>query len=218
MKKKLKVMALIVTVGSLLLILVCNLIIICSTSGKSYDDISEIPHNDYGLLLATSPVTNQGTHNYMFQYRVEAAENLLKSGKIDTLIASGGNYVGKEKYGCDEPQAIKDSLVSHGIDPQRIILDYEGTRTQNSIIKAKAYYNLDSVTLISQSYHNPRALYLADRFGLHAVAYNASTAPSFPTRLRNNIREWLARVKMFIDLTLGNKPTYNGQNHHSTKP
>lgn len=198
MKKKLIFLA---GIAALLvfLILACHIAVVWNASGRTYDNVADIPHNRAGLLLATSPVTRSGEHNHYFDNRIKAAEELYKAGKVNYIIASGGNYTRNQKYGCDEPQAILDSLVSRGVPANRIILDYEGTRTLNSIVKAKSVYGLDSLTLISQKYHNERAIYLADKYGLHAVGYNADPSPVLSKRIKNTLREYLARVKMFID-------------------
>ena len=179
-----------------------------NASGRTYDDVNEIPHNKVGLLLATSPITPGGAHNFYFENRIKSAEELYKAGKIEYIIASGGDYRNDHKFGCDEPQAIKDSLVIRGIPEDRIILDYDGTRTLNSIVKAKEIYGLDSVTLISQKYHNERAIYLADKYGLHAIGYNAELSPIRRNRIKNTVREIFARPKMFIDLIVGSNPKF----------
>ena len=177
-----------------------------NASGRTYDDVNEIPHNKVGLLLATSPITPGGAHNYYFENRIKSTDELYKAGKIDYIIASGGDYTKGHKFGCDEPQAIKDSLVTRGIPEDKIILDYDGTRTLNSIVKAKYGYSWDSVTLISQKYHNERAIYLADKYGLHAIGFNAEPSPIRRNRIKNTVREIFARPKMFIDLISGFKP------------
>ena len=74
-------------------------------------------------------------------------------GKVDWLIVSGGDYREAEN-GYDEPVAMRDSLVKQGVDPTHIILDYDGTRTLNTIAKLRDVYQLDSVILVSQQYHN----------------------------------------------------------------
>ena len=151
-------------------------------------------------MLATSPITPGGAHNFYFENRIKSTEELYKAGKVDYIIASGGNYTKDHKFGCDEPQSLKDSLIVRGIPEDRIILDYDGTRTLNSIVKAKEIYGLDSVTLISQKYHNERAIYLADKNDLYAIGYNAKPSPIQRNRIKNTIREFFARPKMFIDL------------------
>lgn len=190
----------------LLLIIVCHYIVVWNASGKTYDNVDAIPHNKVGLLLATSPITPGGAHNFYFENRIKAADELYKAGKIDFIIASGGDYRQSQKNGCDEPGAIRDSLVARGVPEERIILDYEGLRTLNSIAKAKQVYNLDSLTLISQKYHNERAVYLADKYRIHAIGYNAKPSPVRRNRIKNSLRESLARPKMFFDILTGIKP------------
>lgn len=97
---------------------------------------------------------------------------------------------------------MRDSMINHGVPAEKIILDYDGTRTLKSIAKAKDVYGLDSLTIISQEYHNQRALCIAKHFGLDAVAYNAPESHIRSSKIKNHLREYLARVKMFIDLML----------------
>lgn len=199
MKKRKKISRLIAigVVYVLLLIAICHYIVVWEASGKTYDKVEDIPHNKVGLLLATSPITPGGAHNFYFENRIKAADELYKAGKIDFIIASGGDYRQSQKNGCEEPGAIRDSLVAQGIPENRIILDYEGTTTRNSIYKARQTFELDSVTLISQKFHNERAIFLAERCNIKAVGYNAAPSPIRRNRIKNTLREYLARVKMF---------------------
>lgn len=93
--------------------------------------------------------------------------------------------------------AMRDSLIKQGIPDSLVSLDYQGTRTLYSITKAK---DLGSITVISQKYHNERAIYLAEHYGLQAIAYNATMPNIAKKKIRNISREFLARVKLFIDL------------------
>ena len=166
--------------------------------------MSCIPQNKVGLLLGTSPVTPQGEHNYYFDNRIYATVELYEQGKIKQIIASGGDYSNREN-GCNELTAMRDSLVARGVPDSVITLDYQGLRTLNSVVKAKDIYNLDSVTIISQKYHNERAIWLAGHYGIHAIAYNASTPNITDKRIKNISREFLARVKMFLDVLTHNQ-------------
>lgn len=213
MKKRKKIFRLIAigVVCVLLLIVVCHYIVVWNASGKTYDNVETIPHNKVGLLLATSPITPGGAHNFYFENRIKAADELYKVGKIDFIIASGGDYRQSQKNGCDEPGAIRDSLVARGIPENRIILDYEGTTTRNSIYKARQTFGLDSVTLISQKYHNERAIFLAERCNIKAVGYNAAPSPIRRNRIKNTLREYLARVKMFGSILFAGTPSFSAQ-------
>lgn len=136
-----------------------------------------------------------------FDNRIKATAELYKAGKIKKIIASGGDYRASQKFGYDEPATIRDSLVARGIPSDKIILDYEGTRSYNSIAKAKRN-GISGFVLISQKDHNERALCIAKHFGyrnLDIVAYNAKPSHIRYSRIKNTLREYLARVKMYID-------------------
>lgn len=176
----------------------CYLIVAINARNRIFNEVGDIPRNEVGLLLGTSPVTPNGEHNYYFDNRIFATVNLYRHGKIKKIIASGGNYTAQN--GCDELRAMHDSLISYGIPDSVVILDYQGLRTLNSIQNLKDIYNLDSITIISQKYHNERAVWLADHYGLQSVAYNATTPDIANKKIKNIAREFLARIKMFIDI------------------
>lgn len=180
------------------IILACNGVVINNAQGQTYDNVSEIPSRKIGLLLGTSPITPQGEHNYYFDNRIYATVELYKQGKIKQIIASGGDY--SAQNGCNELIAMRDSLVAHGVPDSVITLDYKGLRTINSIVNVKTDYDLDSLIIISQKYHNERAIWLAEHYGLHAIAYNATTPDITTKKIKNTLREFLARVKMFLDI------------------
>lgn len=108
----------------LILIIVLNLVVYINALGKTYDEVDDNPENRAGLILATSPITPLGAHNFYFDNRIKAADELYKAGKVEYFIASGGDYRNTQKIGCDEPAAIRDSLVVRDVPADRIILDY----------------------------------------------------------------------------------------------
>lgn len=191
-------------------LLLCYGVVSWKASGLTFDEVEQVPAREYALLLGTSPITRQGAHNYYFDNRIKSAAELYHAGKVRKIIASGGNYEGKSKYGCNELQAMHDSLVARGVPSDSILLDYEGTRTINSIVKAKEA-GIDSCILVSQGYHNRRAICQAKHYGLDAVGYNAEHSPFWKNRIKNIAREFLARPKMFLDLWFGQKPVSHQQ-------
>lgn len=191
----------------LAIVVVCDCMVSYHAKERIYTDVESVPHRSVGIVLGTSPVSTwNGRKNWYFTYRIQAAAELYNKGKVDKLIVSGGDYRNSEKNGYDEPVAMRDSLVHLGVPVNRIILDYDGTRTLNSIAKAKNVYNTDSVILISQEYHNERALYQADYLGVDAIGYCARTPGRKRSWLRNRGRESLARVKLFVDIIRGLEP------------
>lgn len=187
-------------------IAMCDIMVSRNASGRTYDNLDSIPHRRVGLILGTSPISTwNGRRNYYFDHRIKAGADLYKAGKVDWLVVSGGDYRNTEN-GYDEPVAMRDSLMKHGVDSIRIILDYDGTRTLNSIAKMRDVYCQDSITIISQEYHNERALYQAKHLGIDAIGFNAKTPGKRTTWWRNRGREVLARVKLFMDIARGLNP------------
>ena len=204
MKKKIiKICALvigIVAVACLALILICNQIVVNNADGKVFSDIDSIKYNKLGLLLGTTPQARfDRITNYFFIYRIDAAEQLYKAGKIEKILISGDE---NSLDGINETECMRDSLVTRGIPASAIILDGKGYRTINSVINANKVYGLKSFTIISQKFHNERAIYQAEHLGLdveNIQAYNAKDPKSRRAYL-TTIREYFARVKMFMDL------------------
>lgn len=168
-------------------------------------DVTKIPKNRVGLVLGTSNRITDGSSNPYYTYRIEATITLFNAGKIDYILVSGDN--GSIYY--NEPNTIKKDLVDAGIPENLIFLDYAGFRTLDSMVRAKFIFGLDEVTVISQKFHNERAIYIAQKKGLNAIGFNAqdlSTSQGFKIQLR----EYLARVKVFIDELLNTQPKFYG--------
>ncbi len=188
-------------------VIICYSIVRRNAVSRLYSDVADIPHNRVGLLLGTAPTTTSGRHNLYFDYRIDAATSLFKSGKIDYILVSGDNH--STKY--DEPSCMRDSLISRGVPQDKIILDYAGFRTLDSVVRAKEVFGQDKITIISQQFHNERALYLAEYYGIDAIGYNAKDVIFKKNKFKIMCREFLARVKMFIDLYTGKQPKFLGE-------
>lgn len=183
----------------------CNKNVEKLSEGKLYSNADSIPYNKVGLLLGTSKYLNSGQVNRYYQYRIDATKQLVQSGKIKYVIASGDNS--RQSY--DEPTQMKADLVAAGIDSTIIFLDYAGFRTFDSMIRAKEIFGQDSLTIISQPFHNQRALFIANKENMFAIGFNAkdvSTNVGFKTQLR----EKFARVKVYLDYLLGKEPKFLG--------
>ncbi len=190
----------IAAVAVIALLLVCNQIVTNNGKGKVFSELDSIPPTEYGLLLGTTPQTRLGNKtNLFFKYRIEAAEQLYKSGKIKRILVSGAE---KSPEGVNEVVSMRDSLVVCGVDASDIILDGKGNRTLDSVVRTVKQYGISSFVVISQRFHNERAIYLAEHLGLdvHDLSgYNAADV-STSTSVLIYIREYFARVKMFLDL------------------
>jgi SanA protein len=204
-KKRIFKIAVVLAAFVLLTIIVCNKWVTVAAKGKLYSNENDIPYNKTGLLLGTSKFTVSGRNNPFYDNRIQAAVTLIQHGKIKYLIISGDN--GRAEY--NEPEAMRADLIKAGIDSTIIYLDYAGFRTFDSIKRLKEIFSQDSVTIISQQFHNERALYIASKENMHAIGFNAkdvSNRAGFKTMLR----EKLARVKVILDFWMGTTPKYLG--------
>ena len=158
--KKNKLIKRIVDSAVILLCVIVTVMVVCdrmvdhAAKDILYDSVEEVPYRKVGLVLGTSPISTwNGRRNYYFDHRIKSAAELYKAGKVDWFVVSGGDYRNTEN-GYGEPVAMRDSLIKQGVDSIRIVLDYDGTRTHNSIVKMRGVYPQDSIVIISQKYHS----------------------------------------------------------------
>ena len=188
------------TIAVVLFTFYCSYAVQKNAEGKTYNDVSEIPYNKVGLLLGTCKIMkDKKTINPFWQYRLNAAYDLWKAKKIDRILISGD--IGW--YGHNEPQDFYDAFLALGIPDSCMVCDFVGFRTHDSVVRSKEVFGQKKVTIISQEFHNDRALFIAQKFGIDAIAYNAKDV-GFRNGLFTSIREKLARVKLFLDLYVTN--------------
>ncbi len=184
----------------LALMLSCDYLVTSNAKGRTYDDVEAIPYREVGLLLGTTPQTRIGRLvNRFFTFRIDAAEKLYKAGKVGKILISGAE---DSLDGVNEVVSMRDSLIARGVPSDAMILDGKGFRTLESIIRASDVYHAKSFTIISQQFHNERALYQAAHLNLDVedvIAYNAES-PRTAMAMIIYAREYLARVKLFLDL------------------
>lgn len=174
-----------------------------------FEKTENLPTNEVGLVLGTGKYTRKGYINPYFRYRVNAAAELWHAGKVRYLVVSGDN--GRRSY--DEATDMKKELIKLGVPANRIYMDYAGFRTLDSVVRCRKIFGQKKFTIISQRFHNERAVFLAKQKGIEAVAYNCKDVP-----VRFNYREYLARVKAVLDIITHKKPRFLGPQITIGKP
>ena len=187
------------------LMVVSNLLVVKNAEGRLFEEVDSVPDGNYtGLLLGTTPMTRiSHRRNIFFENRIKAAANLYHSGKIQKILISGDDH---SLDGINETECMKDSLLARGVPENDIILDGKGYRTIHSVQRAYHDFGCKNLILISQKFHNERALYLASHLGLdfdQVIGFNAESPRSLVSQ-KTYVREWFARVKMFMDLLSNN--------------
>jgi SanA protein len=182
-----------------------NLVAIKAAEGHLFDSTDEIPLRRVGLIFGTD--SHIGVReNLYFRYRIDAAVKLWKAGKVQCFIVSGDN---REKD-YNEPAAMRLALMAQGVPRDRIVEDFAGLRTFDSVIRAREVFGASDLIFVSQKFQNERAIYIARANGIEALGFNAedvSGSGGYKTRLR----EVGARVKMWLDVNvLGTRPKVLG--------
>lgn len=173
----------------------------------TYDDVDAVPYNRVALVLGTSKYLIGGSPNHYFKYRIKAAAELYNSGKVDYILVSGDNAT--VQY--NEPRQMRRALIQAGIPASAIYSDYAGFRTLDSIVRAKEVFGQARFTVVSQAFHNERAIFIARHFGIDAVGFNA-VDPSAYQGIRTRVREVFARLMGLLDLYVLDKgPKFLGE-------
>lgn len=198
--KKLKIALLIIVVISIGVVSTYHWMSF-KTRHQVYDSVNAIPKNKVGLLLGTGKYAASGNINLFYKYRIDAVVKLYKAEKIEYILVSGDNS--RKDY--DEPTDFKKDLIAQGIPEDRIFLDYAGFRTLDSVVRAKEIFGQTSITIISQKFHNQRAIYIAKQYSIDAVGFNAKDV------YNSHFREYLARSKASLDLVFNVQPKFLGE-------
>ena len=185
-----------------------NLFVLHSTSDQTYENMEDLPKYKVALVLGTSSSLNGVHYNSYFYDRMTTAAKLYHQGKVRHFLLSGDNH----KEGYNEPEDMKKLLVKLGVPKRAITLDYAGFRTLDSVVRARKVFGQDEFCIISQSFHVPRALYIANAYGIKASAAVAPTSASSKSHFSVRLREVFARCKAFLDLYIFDvDPKYLGE-------
>lgn len=203
--QRLRRVALILLVMSIIFIPIANHLVSKASSGRIYSDVASVPHRNVALLLGCTKGYPGGGVNPFFAGRVDAAAELFKAGKVDYILVSGDN----NKNSYNEPLDMRDALLAAGVPRDRIYMDYAGFRTYDSVVRAKQIFGLSQTIIISQAFHNPRAIYIAEHNQIDAIAFDAR-AVAFRYSFSTLVREWFARSFAVLDVALGHNPRFLG--------
>lgn len=173
-----------------------------ASSGRVHGAGDDVPPRD--VLLVLGAHAHPGRPSRFLQARLDLAIELFNAGKGKAIIVSGANTAASNH----ETQVMEDYLVEHGIPRAKIVQDPAGFDTYDSCIRARDVYGVRELTLVSQMYHVQRAVATCQALGVDAIAVGDVTAKRWPgVHLKGQLREYLAVVKMELDLLRGAQAT-----------
>lgn len=191
-------------------ILISNIWIVQSTRQSVFTDAESVPFNEVALVLGTSNKLTDGSPNPFFENRIRTAALLYHQKKVAHFILSGDN---RTQY-YNEPLAMKTALMKLGVPASVITLDYAGLRTLDSVVRSKEIFGQDQLTIITQSFHCYRALFISSYYDIKAIAVITNELPREDAPIVY-LREYLARTKAVLDLyILKTTPRHLGDKEH----
>ncbi len=166
-------------------------------------NLTELPKVQTAIVLGAKTMPD-GTLSPIFKDRVDKSITLYEQGYVKTILVTGDN----SSTGYNEVNPVREYLLFKGIPGEDIFLDHAGFDTYSSMYRARDIFLIDSAIVVTQSFHLPRSVFLARRFGIEAFG---TPSDQHGYLFRNNIREAFANVKALINIISFRKPKYLGE-------
>ena len=158
------------------------------------------------ILVLGCGVRPDGTPSLMLQDRLETGIALYEDGAAPKLLMSGDH--GRKEY--DEVNLMKEYALERGVPSEDVFMDHAGFSTYESMYRARDIFCAEKVIVVSQRYHLPRALYVAEKLGLEAYGVPAQDV-DYRGQAYGEFREMLARAKDFCTAVVQPLPKYLGE-------
>lgn len=163
---------LIIGVIGLISIYLINLHIHSVSDNKIQTSMTEIPTENPPRIAIVfgAKVWDNGELSPVLYDRVLTAVELYRAGRVKKLLMSGDNPT--ENY--DEPTAMKKTAIELGVPDEAIVLDFAGRRTYDTCYRAKEIFAIEKAILVTQEFHQARALYLCNNLGVDSIGITAN--------------------------------------------
>ena len=172
---------------------------------QQYDEVQKMPNAEAIVVLGARVYA--GEVSAILAERLDAGIEAHQAQKTPIIVVSG-DY--SSRY-YDEAAAMSTYLKRNGVEEKAILLDHAGFSTYDSIFRAKNVFGFNSIIIVTQDFHLPRALFIARHLDIQATGYNASRRKlSFGLFFHHSWREPLARIKAVYDVIRNAEPAYSG--------
>jgi SanA protein len=202
--RKIFIYLLSIGLGLFVLIFLINALVIIIGRINIKTEINDIEKKPLGLVLGAG-ISEEGQMSLYLKDRADAAVSLYKAGLIENILISGDNS--RSEYNEVEP--VKEYLLKEGLFSGDIYLDHAGFDTYDSIIRTRDIFQSQNIIIITQSFHLPRAVFIASMLGMNVEGYASA---GYRGSILNHIREVAARVKSFFEVVTFSEPYYRGEN------
>lgn len=164
---------------------------------KIQTSIAEIPVDEPKrvAIVFGARVWADGSPSNTLYDRVLTGVELYRAGRIKTLLMSGDRS--SDTY--DEPAAMKKMALELGVAEGDIIIDNDGKRTFDTCDRAHKVFGVDRAILVTQDYHQPRALYLCNNLGIDSIGITANRR-TYDGESYYHFREFFSRANAWFEI------------------
>lgn len=173
---------------------VINAYVVVKAKSSIYGPDGAIPQVE-AVVVPGASVYRSGKLSPVLRQRMETALLFLAKRPGTRLVLSGFSIEG----GYNEVKAMAEYARKRGIPSENILVDEKGRNTYVTLLNLRRKWAPRRILVVSQAYHLPRALYIANRLGMEASGL--AVAESVPDQ-RFHLREYAGRVKDFILLRI----------------
>jgi SanA protein len=183
--KRILILSCTLTLIGLLCVVWINHHVKTAGNGLIRRSITEVPPEDTSrvAIVFGARVWDDGAPSAVLYDRVVTAVELYRAGRVRKILMSGDNPT--RQY--DEPTAMKNTAVGLGVPENDIVLDFAGRRTYDTCFRAKDIFDIRSAIIVTQEYHQPRALYLCNGLGVDSIGVTSDR------RTYRGLRYWAFR-------------------------
>lgn len=170
--------------------------------GRTYP-VQSAPTRDVAIVFGAGVNADRTPSDYL-KARLDLAYQLWKAGKVKVILVSGDN--GEAHY--NEPDVMRDYLIAKGVPKAKVVADYAGFDTYATCVRAIRIFGVTRATLVTQTYHLPRAVATCRTVGLDAIGVGDETVRPYSadTWRSGSLREYPAMIKMAYDLLSRRQP------------
>ena len=184
-------------------ILLVYVVIYLTTKAYIYNSVNDVPATVVALVPGAA-LAKGGALSSIFVARVEGAVALYTAKKVSKILVSGDNST----ISHNEVDPARDYLIAHGVPAEDIFLDYAGFDTYSSMYRARDIFGVTTMIVVTQSFHLPRAVFIARHLGIEAYGLRTDIPNLSPA---NYVREIFANEKAVLELLLGRSPKFLGE-------
>lgn len=143
-----------------------------------------------------------GVPSAVLAQRLDTAVALWKEGRVQAVLVSGDN---SDRF-HDETRAMRRYLLERGLPEAAVQGDDSGLSTYDSCVRAFTVFEVRRALLVTQRFHLPRALFIANSVGMEA--WGVAADEGRPSTRRYAVREMFSRVLALGMVLVGKAPAY----------